>query len=391
MSLDPASTFDRQRFGRLVAAISAISAVGTSISLGLPLLSVVLVQRGVSSSEIGLNSAMAGVASLIATPFVPWLAARVGSGRLLVAAILLAAATFPLFFVFDDLRIWLLLRLSFHGSLNVAFILSEYWINASAPTSKRGLVMGIYGTMLSVGFAIGPLILSTVGSSGFTPFAMGTAILAAASLPVLLGLRGDGGGGEERSSRHFLHFLAVVPMATGAAFVMGLLETSIIGFGAVYGLKLGYSESDAALMVTAIATGNILFQLPIGLLADRMDRRWLLLLIALGGAAMAAVLPLVADRYWLLLACFALWGGIAVGLYTVGLLHLGARMQGADLASANAAFIFAYSVGMLAGPASVGAGMDAVGPNGFPLICGLYLCAFALFAFWRILGRGRTT
>ena len=39
----------------LIAAISAISAVGVAIGLGLPLLSIILEKRGISSTMIGVN------------------------------------------------------------------------------------------------------------------------------------------------------------------------------------------------------------------------------------------------------------------------------------------------------------------------------------------------
>lgn len=52
----------------LIAAISAISAVGVAIGLGLPLLSIILEKRGISSTMIGVNSAMAGVAAMMAAP-----------------------------------------------------------------------------------------------------------------------------------------------------------------------------------------------------------------------------------------------------------------------------------------------------------------------------------
>ncbi len=50
----------------LIAAISSITAVGIAIGLGLPLLSIILEKRGISSTLIGLNTAMAGLASMAA-------------------------------------------------------------------------------------------------------------------------------------------------------------------------------------------------------------------------------------------------------------------------------------------------------------------------------------
>ncbi len=40
-------------------------------------------------------------------------------------------------------------------------------------------------------------------------------------------------------------------------------------------------------------------------------------------------------------------------------------LTGADLAAANAAFIFSYAVGTVAGPQVIGASMDVTGNSGF--------------------------
>ena len=56
---------------------------------------------------------------------------------------------------------------------------------------------------------------------------------------------------------------------------------------------------------------------------------------------------------------FSVWGGGIGSLYAVGLAHLGSRYSGPDLASANAAFIMLYALGMLGGPPIAGFGMDS--------------------------------
>uniref|UniRef100_UPI0013D393F4 MFS transporter n=1 Tax=Klebsiella pneumoniae TaxID=573 RepID=UPI0013D393F4 len=62
------------------------------------------------------------------------------------------------FLVVEPLWAWFPLRFVFGASLAVLFVLSEYWINAVAPEARRGLVLGIYATALSLGFAAGPQI-----------------------------------------------------------------------------------------------------------------------------------------------------------------------------------------------------------------------------------------
>ncbi len=70
------------------------------------------------------------------------------------------------------------------------------------------------------------------------------------------------------------------------------------------------------------------------------------------------------------------WGGVVGSFYAVALGYLGARYAGAELASANAVFVMLYSAGMLAGPPVIGAGMDALGPNGFFFAIAALLVAY---------------
>src|SRR5690606_31960775 len=111
------------------------------------------------------------------------------------------------------------------------------------------------------------------------------------------------------------------------------------------------------------AAGNIVSQIPLGYLADRFDRRLLLVICALIGAVTIAALPLVQGTMLVMPVIF-IFGGVVSGLYTVGLTLLGQRVKGSDLAAANAAFVMMYNFGGLAGPAIGGMAMQAIPPHG---------------------------
>jgi predicted MFS family arabinose efflux permease len=108
-----------------------------------------------------------------------------------------------------------------------------------------------------------------------------------------------------------------------------------------------------------------------------MDRRRLLFGIGLFSLLGALALPFAARLdFRLFCAVLFIWGGVTGSLYAVGLAHLCARCQGAELASANAAYIMLYSVGMLAGPPILGIGLDLTPQGlffGIALLFGLYL------------------
>lgn len=375
------------RWRSAAAAIAAISVVGIAIGLGMPLLSIILEQRGYSASLIGLNSAVAGIVSIAAAPLAVPLAARRGVARTMLAMIAAGGLSFLGFYFVESFVLWFALRAVLHMALTVLFILSEFWIISAAPPRRRGLLLGVYTSCLSLGFALGPLLLSRIGSAGFAPFGTAFALIALAAIPIMAARRESpalAAPGEGRGAP-FLRYVFLVPAATAAVLVYGAVETGGFALFPVYGTRIGHSEADTALLLTAIGLGNVLFQIPIGMLSDRIaDRRRLLLACASVGIAGMVLLPAVQASWWATAALLFVWGGVVAGLYTVGFAHLGARLSGADLAMANAAFVFCYGIGMLAGPQAIGLGMDAFGPDGFAWTLALFFGSYIALVVWRL-------
>lgn len=358
----------------LFAAVSAITAVGIAIGLGLPLLSIILEKRGIPSTLIGFNSAMAGVAAMLAAPITTRLAHDYGVARTMLCAVVISALSAIGFYYADAFWMWFPLRFFFHGATTTLFILSEFWINATAPPSRRGLVLGIYATVLSLGFAAGPLLFSLLGSEGILPFLVGAVAILLAAFPIFIA-RNESPVLDEKPQSHFLRYVFLVPTATAAVFVFGAVEAGGLSLFPIFATRNHFSETQAALLLTVMGVGNMVFQIPLGMLSDRLkDRRLLLAALALVGLCGSLALPLLSQN-WLLMAIVLLfWGGCVSGLYTVGLSHLGSRLTGADLAAANAAFVFSYAVGTVAGPQAIGASIDAFGNNGFAWsIAGFFL------------------
>ena len=365
-------------------AIASISAVGIALGLGLPLLSVILEQRGVSASLIGANTAVAGIASLLAAPLITPIARRLGVRLSMLIAIALSGISALGFYFLTPFWTWFPLRLVFHFAITALFVLSEFWITAAAPPDKRGFVLGIYATVLSLGFAAGPFIFSHVGSTGILPFAIGAGVIFASAIPLFFAWNRQPALGE-RQRGSFWRYIFAVPTATGAVLIFGAVESGGFALFPIYGERLGFSESSAALLLTAIGLGNVLMQIPIGLVSDRVrDRRSLLSLFALIGLIGTLSLPLVAQDWMLMATLLFLWGGVVAGLYTVGLAHLGSKLAGSELASANAAFIFCYSAGMLVGPQAIGSSMDLFGANGFAWALALFFSLYLVLTLGRM-------
>ncbi len=383
------TTGSRQTTGRarwtIALAILLVAIIGVAMSMTLPLLSLRLDQAGWSGAMIGFNTSFMALATLSLAPFIPGLAQKFGIRALLVTALVTGATATLGFGWAHSVWSWFALRFMLGCALTVLFILSEFWINAAAPDDRRGLIMGIYGTILSLGFASGPLVLQQTGTEGEWPLILGAGIFVLALVPVWMAGRQtpqmDGHAGLG-----FASLFRSAPVAALAALLFGAVETGAFSVLPVYGHRIGLDDRAAAMQISAVALGNLFFQIPFGLLADRVDKRRLLLLIAGLAGLVTLVIPFLSPQSWLYLGTLCLWGGVAASLYCVGLALLGAQFHGASLVAANALFVMLYATGQMFGPPLLGWAMDMVNPHGYiwasASLFGLYIAI--------VLGFGRT-
>ncbi|MBZ8132623.1 MFS transporter [Afifella sp. IM 167] len=359
-----------------IAAISTMISVGIAISLLSPLLALTLAERGITERTIGLLIAALAASALFATPYAPHIARRFGTANTIAALLPLSACLIPFAYYVTDLHVLFVLLFGYGMCVSVSFALSEFWINAVTREGKRGLIMGIYATVLSIGFALGPIIIAATGIGTPLPFFIGAGLFVLAALPAWKA-RDVSPDFSESPTRGFVSYIFAVPISTIGVFVFAMAESSGFAFLPLWGQHLGYSTAVVPLLASAMTLGNVALQIPLGLVSDRMDKRLILLACGLFGAFGMLIAYFVADSwYWLILVLFV-WGGASAGIYTVGLAHLASRFRGGDLAAANSAFVFCYALGMMIGPLSVGEAMDRMPSAGYPLVIG---GAFALYA-----------
>ncbi|HZH27158.1 MAG TPA: MFS transporter [Azospirillaceae bacterium] len=379
---------DRRRWLSLAAVVSAAMGAGFSIGLTIPLLSLAIEARGWSATVNGANAAMPAVAVLLLGRSIPSLVARVGTVQTMAMGVLLAAAFLLLFPVLDHIAAWFVLRFGLGYGIAIAWVVSETWINRIATEKTRGRMVATYAALWSAGIACGPQLLRVTGTEGWQPFGAAAGLLALAMLPILLAHRLAPPMAEQESfeARHIGRLWRVAPVALTAAFVGGFAELGAFALFPIWAVAVGIGEDGAVGMLSVFSIGGLLMQLPIGWLADRVDREKLLL--ACGAVAFLgpALLPVLIDVPILMWPVLFLAGSAVMGFYTLGLTVLGQRFPKEDLAAGNVIFVIAYMAGGIAGPALGGGALDAWRPHGLPALLAALFLAFVVFGLalmWR--------
>jgi MFS family permease len=361
----PALT-DHARRRAMAALLSVSLGAGLMIGITMPLMSMLLELRGTDTLLIGLNAAMSTFAILLTGPFLPLAIRRFGTLPVMYLSVVFGIAVLLVMPVFTSLPAWFVLRFALGISVGIAWIASEAWLNAIVTDRNRGKMLGLYVTCFAGGFALGPVIVGTVGLEGPVPFLIAAAILGASALPLPLA-RHALPPVPSHAAGNIGRLMLLAPTIMLAAAISGLSDATVFALLPVYALRVGFAPETAVLLLSTFLAGNLALQVPLGWLADRMNRRLLLAICGaagvLGPLGFAAALgtPLGTWLVWPLL--FA-WGGVVMGVYTIGLCMLAERFDTATLPGANAAFVMLYSLGSMSGPALGGGAMTLWDPHG---------------------------
>ncbi|MEO1310650.1 MAG: MFS transporter [Pseudomonadota bacterium] len=364
---------DAERRRGVVVAIACVAAFGASAGLSFPLFSVLMDRIGWSEAFVGLNTAMMAASSLLVGPIVPKLLARHGMRSVLAIAIVVTAASLGgVYFAGTSKALWFLCRFGIGAGGVVVFIASELWINMNAEPEKRGAALGAYATALAAGFASGPIALEVTGYDGWPPFLAATAMILVALGPLAI-VRAPRVSADHGGAGAIAPLVAQAPAIFSAPAVFAAAEASIMSLAPLYVIALGYGEDAAGRLIIVYGAGTVAIQWLLGRGADAFGAVRMLFFCAGVGVLGAALTPAAAASLYGFYVLLFIWGGVIVGVYTVGLALMGDRFAGPTLTTANTGFVLGYNVGALIGPALAGVAMAAGGPQALPAtLAGLF-------------------
>jgi MFS family permease len=346
------------------------SCLGVGLIFGFqpPLIALTLSRLGYSSFAIGAVIAASLIAVILCGPLYPRAIARLGLKRSIVAGILFAAVLLLLMPLYPSAGVWLTLRFIAGCALGLVWIASEIWMNSACGTESRGTVMGIYGTVFSIGIVAGPVLLEFTGTEGAQPFGVGAACLILTLVPMMMLRKVASAPQEFTPLRGLFEALKTAPIVMLAAFVAGLVESADLTLLPLFGMHAGLNEKAALLLVAVFMVGNVVLQVPIGLLADRYGRKTLLGICA----AASCVGPLLLQRSLstplLLWSLLFVWGGTLYAFYSQGIALLGEQFAVEFLPTANTLFVMVYCLGGVIGPSAGGMAMDLWPGRGLPVL-----------------------
>jgi len=238
--------------------------------------------------------------------------------------------------------------------------------------------MSVYMIVQTVGILLAQVLINFGDPSSFILFAVISVLVSISFAPILLSVsRVPIFTTTKRMSLSELYKTS--PLGSITMILLGGVNSLLFGMSAVYGSEKGLSVKEISILVGSIYVAGALFQYPVGFISDRMDRRRLIILLALFGLLGVFTGLLLHNNFYIILFAFFIAGGVANPLYSVVIAYTNDYLRTEDMSSAAGGLVFMSGVGGIIVPVLTGQLMNTFGPESLIFI--LCIIFFTIIAY----------
>ena len=321
---------------------------------------------------------------IVGSRITPTMISHVGHVRVFAALASVVSASALLHSIYVTPAGWLMMRVITGTGLSGLYIVVESWLNEQAGNQERGRILSLY-MVIAVGcMASGPLLINIANPDSFELFILVSVLFSLALIPILLTVSPIPAFETSRTIR-ILELYREAPLGVIGSFATGFSNGSLIGVGAVYAKTAGFSVTEISLFMSAALWGGAICQWPIGALADRFDRRFVMTSVTFLAGAVSlvcvTVLPGNGLKTFLLIGLF---GGLTLPMYSLNLAFINDHLQPEQMVAASSTMVLVSGLGAVSGPVVSGGAMSAMGPIGLFAVLAVVHIFLGLFALYRM-------
>ena len=352
-----------------------------------PLLGVRATQAGFGTNITGLIMSLYYVGYLLGTLAMPKLLTNVGHIRVFTALAALTSSSILIHGVFVEPVAWGLLRMVSGFSFAGLYIIVESWLNSLATKETRGKILSLYMFIVYCGIVTGQLMLNLADPGTTDLFILCSVLMSISLVPIALSkVRGPEFVASERMTVRNLW--TVSPLAVFGTTFSGLATSIIFSIGSVYAAERQFSTAEVSVFMAAMTFGGVTFQLPVGALSDRMDRRKVLLYISAAAAVASLLCYLVSGGAGIVFftASFLL-GGLSMTVYGLVIAYINDHLRPDQFVAASSSMLFMNGFGAIIGPTLATQLMSHIGVNVYFPTLGLIFATVTGFTIYRMTRR----
>ena len=329
---------------------------------------VVILQKyeGYSEFIIGLVASFGPLGLIFSGFFVTKLIKKIGFYKIILIATIIQGLCMILmleFFTPINLGIGFFIGGMMGG---LTWMTMDTWVNIVSNNKNRGKSIAIYNSSVTIGLAMGPLLLGLFGTSGNIPLTICiflvvfkiTSLVSIKKFVTQISI-------PNQSNKMKLSILTISPFIFIAIFFAGMEDSSFLALFPAFMINDFFSDKQIGIYIFIGGMFGVLCQPFVGAFADKFDKRKIIFLLLFCHICWLLLLSISNSNDYIIIIALMISGFASTSLYTVTLAYLGERIEITDIAFAITLFIIIYEIGEYLGPIIVGLNMNIFGNSGF--------------------------
>ncbi|WP_093922224.1 MFS transporter [Sulfitobacter brevis] len=319
-------------------------------------------QLGFSRQEIGLLGSAHFFGFFIGCWWAPRLMGSVGHSRAFAAFTAAGAIGLMAHMMVVNPYAWAVMRVASGMCVAGCYTVIEAWLQAKVNNETRGRTMGVYRVVDMSGSLAAQMIIGVLGPASYVSYNLLAILCCAALLPLTLSTVKQP---ETPDSPRLRPRLAMErsPLAAAGVVVAAVSSASFRMVGPIYGQEVGLSAGQIAWFLSAFVLGGALAQYPVGWLADKYDRRWVLIWLSVAAIVSAGVTVAAAGMGTIgIMLAAGFFGLTTFPIYSVAAAHAHDFARDEERVELSAALMFYFAVGAIFAPYLASVLIENYGP-----------------------------
>lgn len=342
---------------------------------------------GFSRQEIGFLGSAHFFGFFIGCWIAPRLLGSVGHSRAFAAFTASGSIGLLGHMMIVDPYAWALMRVASGLCVAGCYTVVEAWLQSKVTNETRGRAMGTYRMVDMTGSLAAQLIIGFLTPASYVSYNLLAILCCAALLPITMTKVEQP---ETPASPRLRPLLAYTrsPLAVAGVIVAALSSASFRMVGPIYGQEVGLSAGQIGWFLGAFVIGGAFAQLPVGWIADKYDRRWVLIWLS-GAAILSSGVTVIASGagVWGILLSAGFFGLTTFPIYSVAAAHAHDYASADERVELSAALMFWFAMGAIAAPYVASVLIEVSGPPALFVMLAVGHAVLIVFGLVRMAAR----
>jgi len=340
-----------------------------------------------STQQIGMLGSSHFFGFFIGCWWAPRLMGRVGHSRAFAAFTAAGAIGLLGHMMLVDAYAWALMRIASGICIAGCYTVIEAWLNARVTNENRGRAMGSY-RIVDTGASLGAqLLVAVLEPADYLSYNLLALFCCASLLPLTLTRAGQPETPDAPRLRPGLAW-ACSPLAVAGVIAAAMSSSSFRMVGPIYGENVGLQNDQIAYFLAAFVAGGALAQYPVGWIADKFDRRWVLIGLSLAVIISSGITVLASTGGTAtVMGAAVIFGITTFPIFSVSAAHANDFATNEQRVELSAALMFFYAVGAIASPYVTSTLITLFGPSALFAFIAVSHVALVIFSLMRMRSR----